>query len=176
MTVETPCLQGETLERFQETLGGAFPNPLQSVSLHDQQPLETACTQGKHSVSLSVSKRFLPSRSAPHRVFPPPPLKGGGGNAGVLGGTNQHKETLRQREEPMTTTDTTTEHGIEITVKVLATGDTETTVIHPGQHALICVEPAYRSAVQIYQNGTTQITIRHRGTTPVTMHRRDGAA
>jgi len=67
----------------------------------------------------------------------------------------------------MTTTDTTTEHGIEITVKVLATGDTETTVIHPGQHALICVEPAYRSAVQIYQNGTTQITIRHRGTTPV---------
>ena len=76
----------------------------------------------------------------------------------------------------MTTTDTTTEHGFEITVKVLATGDTETTVIHPGQHALICVEPAYRSAVQIYQNGTTQITIRHRGTTPVTMHRRDGAA
>lgn len=53
--------------------------------------------------------------------------------------------------------------GVEITVKDLATGNTETQVLHSGQHAVICVEPAYRSAVQIFPNGTTQITIRQRG-------------
>lgn len=53
--------------------------------------------------------------------------------------------------------------GIQITVNDLETGDTETQVIHPGEHAVICVEPAYRSAVQVYPNGTTQITIRKRG-------------
>lgn len=54
------------------------------------------------------------------------------------------------------------ETGIRVTVEDIATGDMESTVVHDGQHVLICVEPAYKSAVQVYANGTTQITIRQR--------------
>jgi hypothetical protein len=50
--------------------------------------------------------------------------------------------------------------GIRVQVTDLATGDTETAELEPGNYVLVCAEPAFIAHTQAHANGTHVLTVK----------------